>query len=241
MKLFNDDMQVAQIGNFNFSGVRPDKLGATEYTLVTLVMDKTGSVDGFQGELLNVKRAVVEACQKSPRANYLMLRSVEFNSTVDEVHGFVELATIDPSMYVAPTCYGSTALYDAAYAGIAATNEYAKSLADAEFGANGIVIVVTDGDDNASAQTAKSVAAEIARGVQNEWLESLLVILVGVNASRYKRELEAFQKTANIAQYVDIGDATPAKLARLADFVSRSISAQSASLGTGGPSKALTF
>jgi hypothetical protein len=241
MKLFNDDMQVAQIGNFNFSGVRPDKLGATEYTLVSLVMDKTGSVDGFQGELLNVKRAVVEACQKSPRANYLMLRSVEFYSSIDEVHGFVELASIDASKYVEPNCYGSTALNDAAFASIAATNEYAKTLADNDFGSNGIVIVVTDGDDNASAQTAKSVAAEISRGVQNEWLESLVVILVGVNASRYKRELEAFQKTANIAQYVDIGDATPAKLARLADFVSRSISAQSASLGTGGPSQALTF
>jgi hypothetical protein len=241
MKLFKDDMQVAQIGNFNFSGVRPDKLGATEYTLVSLVMDKTGSVDGFQGELLNVKRAVVEACQKSPRANYLMLRSVEFNSSVDEVHGFVELASIDAANYAEPTCYGSTALYDATFASIAATNEYAKTLADNDFGSNGIVIVVTDGDDNASAQTAKSVAAEIARGVQNEWLESLVVILVGVNAGRYKRQLESFQKTAAIAQYVDIGDATPAKLARLADFVSRSISAQSSSLGTGGPSQALTF
>lgn len=241
MKLFNDDMQVAQIGNFNFSGVRPDRLGATEYTLVSLVVDKTGSVDGFQGELLDVKRAVVEACQKSPRANYLMLRSVEFNSSVDEVHGFVELASIDASRYVEPNCSGATALYDAAYSAIAATNEYAKTLADNEFGANGIVIVVTDGDDNASAQTAKSVAAEIARGVQNEWLESLVVILVGVNAGRYQRELEAFQKTAGIAQYVDVGDATPAKLARLADFVSRSISAQSASLGTGGPSQALIF
>lgn len=241
MKLFNDDMQVAQVGNFNFSGVRPDRLGATEYTLVSLIIDKTGSVDGFEGELLNVKRAVVEACQKSPRANYLMLRSVEFNATADEVHGFVELASIDASTYVAPACFGATALYDATYAGIAATNEYAKSLADNEFGANGIVIVVTDGDDNASAQSARSVAAEMSRGVQSEWLESLVVILVGVNASRYKRQLEAFQKTAGIAQYVDIGDATPEKLARLADFVSRSISAQSASLGTGGASQALIF
>jgi hypothetical protein len=34
VKLFTDDMQTAMAGNFNFSGVRPEKLGAAEYTNV---------------------------------------------------------------------------------------------------------------------------------------------------------------------------------------------------------------
>ena len=79
------------------------------------------------------------------------------------------------------------------------------------------------------------------RGVSEEWLESLSVILVGVNASRYKKELQAFQMDADLSQYVDVGDATPTKLAQLAQFVSRSISAQSQSLGTGGASQPLVF
>jgi hypothetical protein len=241
MKLFAEDMQSARVGNFAFSGVRPDKLGATEYTLVTLVMDKTGSVSGAEAELLAVKRAVVAACQKSPRAEYLMLRSVEFNDGVDEVHGFVELNAIDAASYAAPRCSGATALFDASFAAVAATNEYARSLAENDFGANGIVIVVTDGEDNVSAETPASVAAEMLRGVRNEWLESLNVILVGVNAVRCKVALEDFRQSAGLTQYVDIGDATAQNLARLADFVARSISAQSQSLGTGGPSQALAF
>lgn len=241
MKLFDNDMQLAKVGTFGFSGVRPDKLGAAEYTLATLVMDKTGSVSSFAQVLLNAKIAVVQACQKSPRAEFLLLRNTEFNTSVEEVHGFVELARLDPLQYPAPRCGGMTNLFDATYDAVAATNEYAKTLSDAEFSVNGIVFVVTDGDDTSSVQTPAAVAAELKRGVQNEWLESLTVVLIGVNAQRYQQELNKFYADAGLTQYVDAGDATPERLARLADFVSRSISSQSQALGTGGPSQALTF
>lgn len=241
MKIFQDDMQTGQVANFAFSGVRPDKLGATEYTLVNLVTDKTGSVSPFADGLLEVKKAVVAACRKSPRAEYLMLRNTEFNQSVDEVHGFMELNQVDTSQYAAPYCHGSTALFDATYAAVAAVNEYGRMLSADDFSVNGIVVVVTDGDDNASVQTPLTVAAEIGRGVQNEWIESLIVILVGVNAARYAKQLNEFRQVGNLTQYIDMGDVTPQLLAKLADFVSRSISSQSQSLGTGGPSQALTF
>lgn len=241
MKLFDDDILGSTAGNFQFSGVRPDKLGATEYTLVTLATDKSGSVNGFENQILRIKQTVVAACQKSPRADFLMLRNVEFNGVVEEVHGFRELATIDPSTYQAPRCHGSTALYDAAYSSVAATNEYAKSLSDADFSVNAIVVIETDGDNVRSVQTPASVAAEIQRGVQNEWLESMLVILIGVNAAQYRRELEAFKVDAGIHQFIEVEDLTPQKLAHLADFVSKSVSSQSQALGTGGPSQPLKF
>jgi hypothetical protein len=244
MKLIDENMQTGLApGNFGFSGIRPEKLGATEYTLVTLVGDKTGSLTGFEKALLEAKRAIVAACQKSPRAENLMVRVTEFNTSIDEVHGFAPLASIDPSLYVAPYCSGQTALYDATYSAVAATNEYAKMLAANEFFVNGIVFVNTDGCESpgASVQTVRSIKGEIARGVQNEWLESLIVILIGVNASSYKAQLEKFQTDAGLTQYIDIGDVTPESLARLADFVSRSISSQSQSLGTGGPSQTLSF
>lgn len=241
MKIFDDSMQVAQVGNYQFSGARPEKLGATEYTLVTIVTDKTGSVTPFSAELLAMKRAVVEACQKSPRRDFLMLRNVEFSTTSEEVHGFAELRLVDPQQYVEPKCNGATALFDATYLAVAATNEYGRILADQDFGVNAVVFVITDGDDNASAFTPAQVAQEIGRGVQNEWLESLNVILIGVNAQQYRRKLEQFKRDGQLSQYVDIADASAEKLARLADFVSRSISSQSQSLGTGGPSQLLTF
>ena len=241
MKLMDFTMQTTKVSNFSFSGVRPEKLGSTEYTLVSLVIDKTGSVHSFEQQLLTMKRAVVQACHRSPRADYLMLRSTEFSETTHEEHGFTELTRIDPADYRAPRCTGSTALFDATRNAVMATNEYARQLSEQDFSVNGLVVVVTDGGDNCSHHTAKDVAAEMSHGVRHEWLESLNVILVGVNASQCKAHLEAFKNDAGLTQYVDVGDATPEKLAQLAQFVSRSISAQSQSLGTGGASQPLVF
>jgi hypothetical protein len=84
-------------GTFEFSGVRPEKLGATEYTLVTVVVDETGSVSAFADELLRCVRAIVEACASSPRADNLLLRLVTFNDRVAEIHGFRPLTTPKPT------------------------------------------------------------------------------------------------------------------------------------------------
>lgn len=242
MKLFDDtDMTTGSVKGFGFSAVRPETLGASEYTLVTLALDKTGSVAGFASELFAIKKAVVEACRKSPRAEFLLLRVVEFNTSVAEVHGFKPLADIDGNAYAVPDCQGGTALFDAAFSAVSASNAYAKTLTDQDYLVNGIVIIGTDGDDNASRMRAADVKAELDKALQGEHLESLRSILVGVNAAQYRTELETFKTEAGIDQYVDVADATPQRLAKLADFVSRSISAQSQSLGTGGPSQALVF
>jgi hypothetical protein len=242
MKLFDDkNMTTGQVKGFGFSAVRPETLGASEYTLVTVAMDKTGSVSTFAQELFRIKKAVVEACRKSPRAEYLLLRLLEFNTQVDEVHGFLPLNDVDVNSYVTPTCTGTTALFDAAYSAVSASNTYAQTLTKDDYLVNALVVIITDGDDNASRMRAADVRAELEKAIKGEHLESLRTILVGVNATQYQRELDTFKTDAGIDQYVDVADATPQRLAKLADFVSRSISAQSQSLGTGGPSQALTF
>ena len=48
-------------GAFNFSATKPETLGATEYTLVTITVDISGSVIPFSKELLEtVKTAIKE-------------------------------------------------------------------------------------------------------------------------------------------------------------------------------------
>ena len=97
--------------------------------------------------------------------------------------------------------------------------------------------------DNASALTARSVKEAFHQAVVSEALESVVSVLIGVNvqdrtAGGY---LQDFKTDVGFTQYLELGQADPKTLAKLADFVSRSISAQSQSLGTGGPSQSLTF
>ena len=244
-----ETMQQTGPGAFQFSGVRVESLGASEYTLVTIVIDRSGSVGNFAKDLLNMVKTIVEACKKSPKAENLMIRYLTFNQDIVEVHGFRLLKDIDLDKdYEELDPDGLTALFDASYDAIGATIDYSARLVDDyEFDVNGAVYIVTDGVNNRGSMTPKSIKDKIAYGVGKEKIESLVTILVGLHdpsemwADEVKVSLEAFHKDAELTQFIDAGDATPGKLAKLANFVSQSVSSQSQSLGSGDASQALTF
>jgi uncharacterized protein YegL len=234
-------------GNFGFSATKvTGELGASEYTLATIVLDNSGSVGAFKTELEKVAQETVKACLHSPRADNLMLRVLSFNDRLNEVHGFKLLSQCNVGDYdnsLNPG--GGTSLFDATQNAVDAEVAYSKTLYDSDYKANGIVIVVTDGCDNMSTQTANTVKLALEAAVKSESLESLVTILVGVNItdSGVKDALDKFQKEAGFTSFVALADASKSTLAKLAKFVSRSISSQSKSLGSGAaaPAQSLTF
>ena len=228
-------------GAFNFKGARVEHLGATEYTLVTIAIDESGSVFNFEKELHNMLITSVEACKKSPRSENILVRVITFSSRypkgLNEIHGFTKLSDIDTASYPEINPGGGTPLCDACYSAIGAMNIYGQELLKQDFGINGICFIITDGGDNESSTTPTMVAAEAKKAVSGETLESLISILIGINVAGYESILKDFQREAGIGKFMDAGEATPRKLAKLAEFVSRSVSSQSQALGTGGPSK----
>ncbi len=242
MPRLTGDMEQQTIrAGFGFTATRIDKLGATNYTLVTIGVDVSGSVYGFEAQLRDAIIAAVEACRKNPRAENIMVRvlliSTMYPKGVEEIHGFKLLADIDTAAYPAIVPGGGTPLNDGVYSSIGATNVYAEQLADQDFGVNGIFFTITDGAENSSTATMKMVKEEFVKARTGEKLESLISILVGINAQYCTAELQTFQQKTGMDHYIDVGDATPRKLAKLAAFVSQSISSQSQALGTGGPSQ----
>lgn len=226
---------------FGFSGVAIDTLGATEYTLVGLVVDCSGSVSAFHTEEEKAITEVVSACRKSPRADNLMLRYTVFDNHVREVHGFKLLMDCNPTDYSGSIPFGgTTALYDACVDGVDALARYGTQLQANDMGANAIMFVITDGMNCAGSLTAPEVKKAVERARKGEHLESVVTILIGVNLDPSAASaLASFAQNAGIDQFVNIGDANEKTLARLATFVSKSISSTSQALGTGGPSQAL--
>jgi uncharacterized protein YegL len=247
-KLLNADLETLKTAsNYQFSAVKMGDLGASEYTLATIVLDVSGSVSGFKKELEQVLQSVVQACRKSPRAENLMLRLTTFCQKLEEVHGFKLLngaSAIQDSDYddiLQPG--GMTALFDATHEAVEATVTLGRTLIGQDYNANGIVFVITDGMDNASRAKPDAVCKAIGDANKKESLESVHIVLVGVtggdpNVSQY---LDAFKQKAGITQYVDIGEATPKKLAKLGQFVSQSISSTSTALGSNKASRPVAF
>lgn len=243
MPRFNSDNEETLAipgSSFQFSAVKPSVLEATEYTLVTIILDISGSLSGMEDDLLKMEQAVVEACQKNPRSENLMVRLIHFNESLDEVHGFKTLASIDPSKYDRPDPAGGTALFDAAYSGIGATLAYASQLRQSDFEVNGAVYVITDGMDNSSSVSPAMIADLISKAKKQEEIESMITVLIGMG-SQNSPYLDHFKADANLTQFVSMGDVTASKLAKLAGFISKSISSQSQSLGSGGPSQPIAL
>jgi len=248
MPIFNDDTMETHkaLGGsgFQFSATKISNLGATEYTLFGIACDVSGSVGGFGKEIEACLKSVIESCQSSPRADNLMARTVLFNQHATELHGFRPLAdchlagydgTINPG--------GGTALYDASVNLVESLASYGKSLLSQDYAANGIVCVITDGFDEHSTLTAKEVAEALKNVTKSESLESLVSILIGVNVTDdlISKKLEAFKTEAGFTQYVETKDASPKTLAKVAGFISKSVSSQSQAVGTKGPSQPITF
>jgi len=252
MPRFQDEtMESHAIGGttFQFSGKKINELGATEYTLATVVIDRSGSVTGYDGQINKAVQEVVRACRKSPRADNLMLRVVIFDSSVDEFHGFKPLPDCNEADY-AHVCVprGSTMLFDAIHNAIAATVQYGKTLVDSDFSVNAAVFVITDGGDTGSTATPKMVKDALENALRSESLESIMPVLIGVGyeadetgANGLSAYLKKVQSEAGFQQYVFCDRASDAKLAKLGAFISKSISSQSQSLGSGGVSQSLVF
>ncbi len=246
MPLINtQDLETINAGSgYKFSATKIDKLGAVEYTLATIVQDASGSVASFATELETCVKTVFKAMAKSPRSDNLMLRLTQFNDTLTELHGFKLLNSIQESDYNGCLKIGGmTALFDAVDEAIHASSSYGKQLNDQNFFANAIVVVITDGANNAGTiYDASRIKQSLEEARKTENLESITLILVGVTSDDNNLDtyLQTFVNDAGISQYVSIGKATPGKIAKLAAFVSQSISSTSAALGSNGPSQPIT-
>jgi uncharacterized protein YegL len=170
-----------------------------------------------------------------------MLRVVLFHNTMQEYHWYKLLSNCNQDDYMDfLPCGGMTALYDASENAILAHTHYADDLSKHDYSVNSIVIVVTDGCDNASSVSASAVKDALEAAVKSEATESIVSILIGVGTAsepQVSQELSRFAKEAGFNQYVETQNANAKTLAKLAAFVSKSISAQSQALGTGGASQ----
>ena len=202
-----NDTQLDQVAlpnsHYGYSATRLEDLGATEYTIATIVADISGSTASFVGDMETAITRIVQACKYSPRADNLLLRLVSFDHLLNELHGFKLLENCHPADYggcLMPG--GTTALYDATQNAVASTTNYAQKLAAGDFSANAIVFVITDGMDNASRISPSVVKAAFAHAVRSEALESIVSVLIGVNVqdAQVSRYLKTFYSEAGFTQ-----------------------------------------
>ena len=243
----NDDSDTTYrtIGSgFQFSSISADDMGASEYTLVAIAADKSSSVSGFATEIEGCLVTSLQGCMDSPRVDNLLVRLLTFNSSLDEIHGYKHLADCPISDYkgiIRPG--GCTSLFDACISSIDSLATLGRQMIQDRYTANGLSVIITDGQDVGSTQTLNAVKEAIERSRRSECLESILNILIGINVQdkSVSDALNQLKTGAGFDQYIEAKDASPKTFARIAGFISKSISSQSQAIQTGKASLQITF
>lgn len=140
-------------------GMPLDQLGSSEVTLAMNIIDMSGSMAPYATDLMQAyNNSYLGAMTQSIAADDILVSTILFNRTINLLHGYVG---IDDAMRLTDTEYdpdGGTALYDAVAGGLTNMVLYAQQLRQSGIMVRCIVIVYSDGEDNASRQRAKDVA-----------------------------------------------------------------------------------
>ncbi|MCB8968373.1 MAG: VWA domain-containing protein [Ardenticatenaceae bacterium] len=150
-------------------GTPLDQLASNEVTLAMNIIDMSGSMSPHAADLMRAYNDhYLAAMENSTAVDDILISTILFNDAVTLLHGYVNLHDADrltPNLYQP---YGATALYDAIAGGLTNMVLYAQQLRQSGVMVRCLVIVYTDGEDNASKQRARDIRHTTAELLKQE-------------------------------------------------------------------------
>ncbi len=161
----NDDevLNLDTINDFGALGVGLDDLESEDVTLVSYVLDASGSMQPHAADLTAAFAAEIAAMSGARSAEQVLVSVTVFQDAPKLLFGYRKLADVprlDGGAYVPSGC---TALFDAAHGALSHLEGYRKLLRDSGVRARAVVLVMTDGEDNASTRRPDEVKAIASR------------------------------------------------------------------------------
>lgn len=238
-------------GGYGYTGAAIDDIQSVTNTLAAVLFDESGSTRSFSRQMELASKKIIAFLRMCPEADNLIFRQDHFDTDIKEVIGWTPLAGVEDDVF--DGCWaggGCTALYYSEDHVSKYMQDYAHQLAQQRYISNGIICTMTDGGNYTPAGPGNGVGEDVAKKafaelVANEDMESIVSILIGINpAQSVQDELQRHADEVGYTRYLPVEKADEATLAKIADFISKSIQSQSQALKTGGPSTkigSLTF
>lgn len=169
-------------------GVTVDDLTGDEVTLFVEVIDRTGSMGGYRDDVIRAYNEQLQALLDSKAADSILMSSWLFNTSSTLRHGFLPLTDVPKLDQNSYSPNGSTALYDAIIDAFTSVVAYGQSLRDAGVRTKVVIVVITDGEDNASNNTAAKVAT-VAKDMLNQEIYTLAFVAFGVSGKAIAKQI----------------------------------------------------
>lgn len=213
------------------AGKALEELTASDVTLVTLLVDASGSIAErhLEQAVRDGQHALLDAFSGAKERDAVLLALWTFNDQQKVVHSYVpveDATRLDAKNYRAG---GATRLYDTWCDALAANVAYAQRLRDGGTPTRSVVVIVTDGEDVGSTRASRD-CAKLSRDLLASELFTLA--FVGVGKDTDFELIAAAMGVPKGCVHVQ-RDATPSGLRKTFQLVSKS--AIRASQGTVAP------
>jgi len=218
--------------DYNFeNNYNPNDVEVAETINVVVVIDTSGSVSSYAGDLSKAFNEFISRMSKSHAAPQLFVSQIEFNSAVTVTSGFRPITEIQP-IDLGPRVGGMTAMYDACKAGLKNALDYRKDLENAGVNCKTLFFVMTDGEDNASSSNPSEVKDMIDNLLKEERnFFSFESILFGIGDAV---SFEAAQQGMGIKHLAKVGT-TADEIRKMINFISSSVTSVSTGQGFSAP------
>ncbi len=148
-------------------GLPADDLDAPDATLVSVVLDMSGSMEPYAASVIDAYDTMVAALRGAKAANAILLSAWAFADRPTLLSGYEAVGTKAKLSRAVYSPNGCTALHDAVLGAMTGLVTYGEELWRSGVPTRRILFVLSDGDDNASKATRQDVA-KLARALSGD-------------------------------------------------------------------------
>lgn len=167
------------------AGKAAEDIEATSVTLVTVILDNSGSMHSHRQAVVDGMNQLRETFLHSKEKDSVLLATWTFGEKVQVNHSYIPVADTDPlTLADYPADEGATALYAGWCDALAANIAYAQNLRSSGTDVRSIVVVLTDGENNVRDRTA-AACAQISQDLLRS--EQFILAFVGLGYGDFRR------------------------------------------------------
>jgi uncharacterized protein YegL len=138
-------------------GAQVDDLNTDDVTLVVMIMDESSSMSNVHADVIDAFNQMTRALNDSKASDSILMSAWTFSDKPKLLFGYTPIDKVQDLTTKNYKPNGSTALYDAVLDGFTGIVAYGQDLRNNGIRTRAIVVVISDGGDNVSQQTAHSV------------------------------------------------------------------------------------
>lgn len=220
-------LQVIDINDTVLAGINGtdvDDIQETEVTLVTLIIDDSGSIRfaGLADAIREGQNLLIEAIVNSKQKDNVKIAQWKLGSQSELVHSYI---AADKAVRLNKSNYNpnsGTALYDVWAEALASNLVYAQQLKAKGTPVKNIVVIITDGQDEGS----RKYDASDCKKINTDLLMSEQFVLAFVGMGNTNADETQFRLIAEEMGFPDgsvlTADATPSEIRKVFNMVSQS-------------------